>query len=51
MTVFVSNQIAGIQHHGNPLHLYCRLRDFGVSKKLAMRLGKIYELLFKHIIY
>ena len=31
------------EHFLNPLHVYCRLRDFGLSKGLAVRLSKFYE--------
>lgn len=32
-----------VQHICNPLHLYCRLIDLGMSPKMAKRLGSIYE--------
>jgi hypothetical protein len=32
-----------LQHYMNPLHVYCRLRDFGLSKSSAAKLGKLYE--------
>lgn len=32
-----------IQHYGNPLHLYCRLRDLGVNKRKSALLCKLYE--------
>lgn len=39
---------AGFQHYFNPLHIYCRLRDAGLSKGKAILFCKIYErLLFK----
>ncbi|MFH1589257.1 MAG: hypothetical protein ABIB43_01685 [archaeon] len=33
-----------IQHKDNPLHVYCRLRDLGLSKERARKLGEFYEL-------
>jgi hypothetical protein len=38
-------RLLSIQHRLNPLHLYCRLLDRGISKNLAMSVGKAYELL------
>jgi hypothetical protein len=38
-------RLLSIQHRLNPLHVYCRLLDRGISKKLAMAAGKTYELL------
>ena len=38
-------RLLSIQHRLNPLHVYCRLLDRGISKKLAMSAGKIYEVL------
>jgi len=38
-------RLLSIQHRLNPLHVYCRLLDRGISKKLAMSAGKAYELL------
>ena len=38
-------RLLSVQHRLNPLHVYCRLLDRGISKKLAMSAGKIYELL------
>jgi hypothetical protein len=32
-----------IRHLFNPLHIYCRLVHFGVSKKAAMDICKAYE--------
>jgi len=39
------------RHNGNALHIYCRLVDFGFSKKWAARLAKGYEFLTKNILY
>ena len=38
-------RLLSVQHRLNPLHVYCRLLDRGISKTLAMSAGKIYELL------
>lgn len=32
-----------IKHYLNPLHVYCRLRDAGLSKGAASNLCRIYE--------
>jgi hypothetical protein len=32
-----------IQHVSNPLHIYCRLIDFGLSAGVSKRLGIFYE--------
>ncbi len=32
-----------LTHHLNPLHLYCRLRDLGLSSALARSLTQGYE--------
>ncbi|MCC8194219.1 MAG: hypothetical protein LIP28_06205, partial [Deltaproteobacteria bacterium] len=40
-----------LQHHLNPLHFYCRLRDWGVSRnrasQLCSRYERVYRLFFK----
>ncbi|MBN1105457.1 MAG: hypothetical protein JXL84_18750 [Deltaproteobacteria bacterium] len=33
------------QHHLNPLHLYCRLLDQGVSRRVSLSVCRSYELL------
>ena len=38
-------RLLSIQHRLNPLHVYCRLLDRGISRNLAMSAGKAYELL------
>lgn len=35
------------QHHTNPLHLFCRLRDCGVPKWLAKKLSAAWERLYR----
>jgi hypothetical protein len=40
-----------LQHYLNPLHVYCRLRDFGLPKGTASFLGWLYEcLIFRWLI-
>jgi len=34
------------QHYLNPLHVYCRLRDIGVPKVVAVLLCRYYERAF-----
>jgi hypothetical protein len=31
------------QHYLNPLHVYCRLRDIGLPRDVAIFLGSSYE--------
>ena len=41
----------GIKHYMNPLHIYCRLRDIGITKGTAMFLCRIYERsIFRHFL-
>lgn len=40
-----------LQHYLNPLHVYCRLRDVGLSKGTASLVGWLYEcLIFRWLI-
>ncbi|NJB68246.1 hypothetical protein GGQ74_001919 [Desulfobaculum xiamenense] len=32
-----------MQHYLNPLHVYCRLRDMGVSTSLTRHMCSVYE--------
>ena len=32
-----------LQHYLNPLHVYCRLRDMGIPKAIAISVCKFYE--------
>jgi len=32
-----------LQHIANPLHVYCRLIDFGVSSDISKKVSVIYE--------
>ena len=39
------------QHRLNPLHIYCRLRDKGISKKTSMFISGTYEkIIYKDIL-
>jgi hypothetical protein len=31
------------RHYMNPLHVYCRLRDMGISKSVAAFICRLYE--------
>ncbi|TET93070.1 MAG: hypothetical protein E3J46_00320 [Desulfobacteraceae bacterium] len=35
--------LSGIKHYMNPLHIYCRLRDIGIAKGLALFMCRNYE--------
>ncbi len=35
-----------LQHYLNPLHIYCRMRDLGISKKVALCMCRLYECIF-----
>jgi len=35
--------MTAIQHYMNPLHVYCRLRDLGLTKNQALCVCRIYE--------
>ncbi len=40
-----------IKHYLNPLHIYCRMRNMGIVKDIAMFLRQIYECcIFKHFL-
>lgn len=32
-----------LQHIANPLHIYCRLMDWGLGRRISRRLGVFYE--------
>jgi len=38
-------RLLSIQHRLNPLHVYCRLLDRGISRNRAMSVGRAYELI------
>jgi hypothetical protein len=41
--------VAAIKHYMNPLHVYCRLRDMGISRNAASFVCRLYErAIFKH---
>ncbi|GAB6124708.1 hypothetical protein [Humidesulfovibrio idahonensis] len=40
-----------LQHLLNPLHLYCRLKEAGVTEAMARRLSQAYErALYRHLL-
>ena len=40
-----------LQHYLNPLHIYCRLRDMGIAKGIALGLCRVYErIIFKPLL-
>ena len=41
----MENLMLIIQHRLNPLHVYCRLVDKGLNKKVSMSVCKYYEIL------
>jgi len=42
---------ARLQHHFNALHVYCRMCEFYVPKKLARRFSRIYEKIVHPFLY
>ncbi|MCF8144175.1 MAG: hypothetical protein K9N21_09670 [Deltaproteobacteria bacterium] len=46
----MSRPILGLQHTLNPLHVYCRLLDAGLSRDFSAQLCRYYEIsLFRWI--
>lgn len=40
-----------VQHFFNPLHMYCRLKDFGLAGPTAHKMCRVYErLIYRHIL-
>lgn len=39
--------ISYLEHIFNPLHIYCRLRGLGISKKPAWHCSRLYEKLYR----
>lgn len=39
------NKLLNIQHRFNPLHVYCRLVERGINKRLSIFLCKYYEII------
>ncbi len=40
-----------LQHRLNPMHMYCRLMDFGLARHKARRLSAMYEtIIYRHIL-
>jgi hypothetical protein len=40
-----------LQHYLNPLHIYCRLRDLGLSRWQAIKVCKFYERTFCKLLF
>ena len=41
-----------VQHFGNPLHVFCRLKDFGISAVTAHKISLVYErYLYKKVLH
>ena len=40
-----------IQHHCNPLHLYCRLRGLGLSRLWAWRIARVLQGVINPVLY
>lgn len=40
-----------LQHHLNSLHIFCRLRALGFSKRTAIRLSRMWEYLVHPFVY
>ena len=40
-----------LQHSLNALHMYCRLRDFGLPIRQAKKIATIYEFLTNRLLY
>jgi hypothetical protein len=36
-----------LQHRLNPLHVYCRLREYGLPYRAAIRVSSVYERLYR----
>ena len=36
-----------LQHHLNPLHVYCRLRNVGMPCRAALRVSSFYERVYR----
>lgn len=41
--------LAHFEHYGNPLHIYCRLRNISVPPALAMRISQAYAKIFNRV--
>jgi len=40
-----------LQHNGNPLHIYCKLRRLGFPKSIAKKVCCVIEKFIKPLIY
>jgi hypothetical protein len=36
-----------LQHRLNPLHVYCRLREYGLPYRAAIRVSSVYERIYR----
>lgn len=43
--------VAFLEHHLNPLHVFCRLRDLGIGKTPAQFICLIYEKSFFNLFF
>ncbi|MBI5643375.1 MAG: hypothetical protein HY954_07870 [Deltaproteobacteria bacterium] len=43
--------MATFQHYLNSLHIFCRLRSLGFSKKTAIRLSRLWEKVIHPLVY
>jgi len=43
--------ILNLHHYGNALHVYCRLRDLGIPRSIAKKIGWIYENILHPVLY
>lgn len=39
-------KLFAVQHSLNPLHVYCRLLDWGISRRISTWICRTYEILF-----
>lgn len=47
----LEEQLKEFEHTFNPQHFYCRLREFGISKKEAREIEERYEtIIYKNVI-
>ncbi|MDR1360466.1 MAG: hypothetical protein LBJ82_05725 [Deltaproteobacteria bacterium] len=38
-----------LQHYLNPLHIYCRLKSFGLPTRTAIRMSAVYERFYRRL--
>ncbi len=39
-------KLFAVQHRLNPLHIYCRLIDIGINRRISVWICRTYEVLF-----